>query len=632
MSVAAEPRTPMPAEAAPIAAWCRYLRPRSGPAVVGVALLFLSWTTLPRRPTAGTDPSWQGALHMAAGSGLTWGRDLIYTYGPLGFLEVPGYWTTATGMLAVLYHAATAFSLVLALWLIGRRSFGAVGAALIVLVVVPFISYQLLAVTFVWTVWVLTEQRSERAIWAYVVGMGALGGLDLLGKISTGASIVAVGFVAILLLGGIGRRLGVWAAIVVVSLLVGWLATGQPLGALPDYLVNSGRVVSGYSEAMGLDITVLAWQYTAALAVLLIGLWAILSSEALASWSRRAGLGAMWILFALLTFKSAFVRHDDHARLYFDGLLAVLVVLPWTAARRGFGLAAVLLPIFALMAAQNRTLTDIVSPVKNVQAAWTDLTSVARHGLQAQFEREGRIRVQQAEAMEPQILAALRGRTVHVAPDEVAAAWAYGLKWRPLPLFQAYEAYTSKLDQLNADRLAGKDAPERILLRNQLAADGRNSAWESPAAVREMLCRYVPVARQARRWIVLARGRTRCGAPRLIGSAQTGWDGAVRVPQPQQGGMVYMRISGAQVSGFERLRTTFFKARQRLIVLDGSKVYRLVPGTAGDGLVLRIPASLRGFAPFVQSPNPQTVAVAKEAAKPGSGHLRFDFYEAPVRP
>ena len=631
MSVAADSRTTVPAEPPLTAARRRRLRLLSHPALVGIALLFLSWTALPRRPAAGTDASWQGALHMAAGSGLTWGRDLVFAYGPLGFLEVPGYWTATTGILAVLYHAATAFALALAMWSVARHSFGALGAALIVLVVVPFISYQLLGLMFVWTVWVLTEERTDRATLAFAVGMGLAGGLSLLSKISTGAAIVAVGFFAVLLLGR-PRRLGVWAASVVVSMLAGWLATGQPLSALPDYLVNSGRVISGYSAAMGLDIAGLAWQYTAALVVVLIGLWAISSSEALASSSRRAGLATMWILFALLTFKAAFVRHDDHARLYFDGLLPALVALPWTPARRGFGVAAVLLPIFALMAAQNRTLTDVVSPVKHTRAAWTDLTSVARPGLQAQFEREGRIKVQQAEAVQPQILAALRGRTVHVAPDETAAAWAYGLKWRPFPIFQAYQAYTSKLDERNAAMLARQDAPERILVRNQLATDGRNPLWESPATVRETLCRYVPVARQAQRWIVLAHSQNRCGTPRLIGSTQAGWGTAVPVPRAKQDGMVFVRIAGAQVTGSERLRSTFFKARQRLILLDASKVYRLVPGTAGDGLILRAPTTLRGFSPFLHSPNPKTVALTKEAAKPGTGRLRLDFYEAAVRP
>jgi hypothetical protein len=37
-------------------------------------------------PTVGLDPSWQLALSKAHGQYLDWGKDIIFTYGPLGYL------------------------------------------------------------------------------------------------------------------------------------------------------------------------------------------------------------------------------------------------------------------------------------------------------------------------------------------------------------------------------------------------------------------------------------------------------------------------------------------------------------------------------------------------------------------
>ena len=47
-------------------------------------------------------------------------------------------------------------------------------------------------------------------------------------------------------------------------------------------------------------------------------------------------------------------------------------------------------------------------------------------------------------------LALLRGHTVAVEPYENQLAWAYRLKWRPLPVLQSYTAYTTGLDQEDA--------------------------------------------------------------------------------------------------------------------------------------------------------------------------------------
>jgi hypothetical protein len=50
-----------------------------------VVLLF-PYYQISNIPTAGIDNSWRIALEMAYQKGLVFGRDIIYTYGPLGRL------------------------------------------------------------------------------------------------------------------------------------------------------------------------------------------------------------------------------------------------------------------------------------------------------------------------------------------------------------------------------------------------------------------------------------------------------------------------------------------------------------------------------------------------------------------
>src|SRR5262245_30963777 len=78
-------------------------------ASIAVAISVLAWpyplVFLPNRGPNyfmwGLDFSWQVALHLAVLDGLRWGHDLVFNYGPLGFLTVPlviSRWTAALGL------------------------------------------------------------------------------------------------------------------------------------------------------------------------------------------------------------------------------------------------------------------------------------------------------------------------------------------------------------------------------------------------------------------------------------------------------------------------------------------------------------------------------------------------------
>src|SRR4051794_27622935 len=75
--------------------------------VATLALALAAWPVPGMQPRAGLDPSWQIALHMAASDRLTYGRDVVFTYGPLGFLSIPLTVTVPTAV------ASIAFTIVL---------------------------------------------------------------------------------------------------------------------------------------------------------------------------------------------------------------------------------------------------------------------------------------------------------------------------------------------------------------------------------------------------------------------------------------------------------------------------------------------------------------------------------------
>src|SRR5689334_3408739 len=57
--------------------------------LVATGATVLSWSATSTSVSIGPDPSWAAALHLAALDGLHFGSDLIFTYGPLGWLGYP---------------------------------------------------------------------------------------------------------------------------------------------------------------------------------------------------------------------------------------------------------------------------------------------------------------------------------------------------------------------------------------------------------------------------------------------------------------------------------------------------------------------------------------------------------------
>lgn len=68
------------------------------------------------------------------------------------------------------------------------------------------------------------------------------------------------------------------------------------------------------------------------------------------------------------------------------------------------------------------------------------------------------------------------------------------------------------------------------------------------------------------------------------------------------------RIGGAGVSGTEILRTLLFRARQRFLLLNGRRLIRLVPGTAGDGLLMAAAPGVDYPGPFAVTPGARTIS------------------------
>jgi hypothetical protein len=601
--------------------------------LVPLVIMLLSWHLLPLEPEPGLDPSWQAALQMAAHDGITFGHDLIFTYGPLGFLSVPTLWYTDTGTIAVIYAVLLRLVLASALFWGARRTYGAAAGAVVALVVACASGVALETVpVFIFCVWIVDRVSAPRERLTLMAIGGAVAGVELLNKVSIGIEITVL--VTVTALAARGRRrdhLIVVFAALISALLVAWTATGQDLGSIAAYARNSARIVSGYAAAMSSEEPSLGWQYTAGWVAFAFGLAGALHMTVDGPTRRRWGIVALWFVFCFFEYKDGFIRHDlGHSTIYFVALMGGFLAFRWQPASRlvGLGLAAALVA-FAF-AAQDSSFSTVFKPGEDVDSAVNQVEQVANPSERAFTMARGRQAIKNVFPIDQPTLNLLRGHTVDVEPYQAAVAWAYNLDWRPLPVFQSYSAYTTGLDQEDADALQSPRAPQRILRNLDVDIDGRVQAFDEGLTSRTILCRYQEL-RTTGAWEVLGLGPDRCGAPVSLGTVHAGWDQAISVPTPPNNhSFIFVRIGGVAVGGLERLYALLYKPAERDVSLNGT-AHRLIEDTAPDGLILRAAPGVDFTPPFNLAPESSTIAVDKAGqGSDGGKPLTFAFFAQSV--
>ena len=603
-------------------------------ALVGIALAAAAWPVVTSLPGIGLDGSFVMGLHLAFRDGLDYGEQIVYAYGPLGFLGFSQPYLGASSALAFVATGLLVVATCVTLASAGVRLAGPlVGAA------VAFPAAHLMAWTGMWEVfgslailWTLTwllEEEEEPAVYRRLAVLGAVAAIGILGKFNVGILLTGTGLIAALAMPA-NRPKGVAAFGLGLAgaLTIAWLLTGQQLGALGAYLRLSAEIAAGYSSAMGAqELEPLVWQL--GLAIAAVGLLSEMLFRASAGlrWPRRLGLAIVLAAWAFAYFKAGFVRWDAHVIIFFASVpLVAFAFLRATPSPTGsiLRLAALLAALLVVagvpptrlisMGPATEQLIDQVATLAS-PAARRDRVSAALDHLQAQY------------ALAPDLVATLRGQTVHFEPAEAGVAYAYpGIEWRPLPIFQSFAAYTAALDRTNADFLRSSQAPE-LILRSPAPVDGRNPWFDSPEANVEMLCHYQQTVGSP----VWDRVADRCPRPeRPIAVVRAYPDEIVPVPAVGPDEVLLLRISGLDASVTERLEALLWKADEWRIEMDGA-VNRLMPGTAGQPLLLTPPIA-DGPATGLLVPPPDTVRLFSRPMLFGPARplLTFAFSALPL--
>ena len=574
----------------------------------------LSWPIDLDAVHRGLDASYATNLHLLAGSSLAYGRDIVFLYGPLGSLAFPTFVSGTSSVLAILVTVVVTGALAYRIMaLLARRgtTWAAIlaGAAFVLLglraLAIPQAGASMLpeaAVLLIvlWAVdWVIRPYPTPVPP-AGVIGLTAFA--TAFGMVK--AQLAVVGFVLAAVGIGVrawstgGRRQllrdgGLMAATAVVTLVGLWIVSGQPIGALPDYVRGSLEIVGGYSDAM--NRTTRTGDITAALLIAAVILVLLVTARGLSH--RRRIVATLTVLAVLvLGAKEGFVRSDPlHTPRYFliAGAVAFVCATVWgsrTAIAVALGCTALVVSILGV------TVGDSVNVVDRLEWAAKTARYAVSSSYRADTIAQARADLRDQYHLAPEIVTRVDGRTVEIEPYETGIQFAYPeIVWDPAPVFHRVNAYTSFLDERNADKLSGADRPDFVLRQPGVTVDERYPRFDAPSANRAIACHYREVFADDE-WQLLASVPDRCGTPKEQSTTRVRLGESVKVPVARPDEMVIARFDGVGTSLRDTVQSTLLSGREFRFddrsAGTRSRSYRFLPGTQADDHIMSVPACL----------------------------------------
>ena len=196
---------------------------------------------------------------MAADDRLHFGPDLVFTYGPLGFLESGGLFYTGIAFLSSLFNAALHVAVVVVvLWRL-RQSFRPWIAVVLTLLFAEVIRYVGTTDTLVIPVVVLgtavIEGDAPRRLQRWIVPIAAVCTAvrdpdeSQLGSRARRRSVLVVWFASP---GRVRSELH-YGVLTLVLFLLGWIVSGNRVGDIPTWLSGVYQITTGYPAAMGTE-------------------------------------------------------------------------------------------------------------------------------------------------------------------------------------------------------------------------------------------------------------------------------------------------------------------------------------------------------------------------------------------
>ncbi|KTD73313.1 hypothetical protein [Legionella tucsonensis] len=446
----------------------------------------------PKMPAPGIDPSWALGLNQAVAQGLAFGKEIIFTLGPYSSLYTKTY-HPATDFLMItgcLYLALSYWIYLLFLMKSSRWYWTLIYCVPFLGMIYArdslFFSYPLLAGLVSFKILLLKNKIENPHLLVFTFFLFAPFGLMALIK---GSMLIICLLMLIIcftfFLAHNKKKLAlIFLVAPSVSIVIFWLAAGQPLSSLPKYLTSSLFIASGFTEAMSSDgnINEIIFYLLTCLLIFLAITWHKQIPR-----STKIFLLSMYFVFLFVSFKTGFTRHLGHA--FIPGtslLLAALFLLFIFNSWISYLLILVSLNSWYYI---NSQYTHI-----SIRDNFTSTYSTAWHGLKSRIQDpywlEKNFTFTMHFLREQAGFPILQGTTDIYSYNQTYLISSQNI-WSPRPIFQSYSVFNRGLAEDNKEHLQGKHKPDNIIFKIE-PIDQRIPSMEDGASWPLLLTTYLP--------------------------------------------------------------------------------------------------------------------------------------------
>jgi len=472
-------------------AWMKWIFLSS--AMLLACLTFIPFS--PWMPTDGLDPSWVYAVNQAVERNLVFGRDFIFTYGPLGYVSTTQY-SPGTDSRMLLMSAILIVGFVGSIylsvprsrreWLILLPVVLSLAGRNVVFVTFPF--FLLLAISRA-TLSPRPRLHSPLAmarVFTLGVSVYAMGIIPLVKGNFIGTILPMTGLI-FLSLWLYEKKLSLaFVGLLFFSTCVNWLISGQELKDITRYFIAMAPIISGYTNAMSIFGKYSSVVYVLLASILIV--WTFFRAV-LPGFGQHAWILATGMAFTLfVSFKTGFVRQDGHVSVMLEVLLLLAYSTLFYAKKwKAFGLCLTAGLAFSFVQESKTDLTPSHvkgTTISRFSRAWSGISERIKYPekLSERYERA-------KENIRTKHPLPLVAGTVDIYPTELSTLFAHDLSWSGRPIPQSYSAYTSSLDAINAGHLRSERAPDTVFFRFG-PIDGRLASIEDAGSVLELLSGY----------------------------------------------------------------------------------------------------------------------------------------------
>jgi hypothetical protein len=531
---------------------------------------------------------------------VQFGKDIIFSYGPLGFIKYSKY-HPATYHWMLLGQIFLSIIFVTSMWKLIPKNRGKVFILLMGMFLCSVIMIMLTGRTFPQDSFLLSFIILSVVSFYFVEGKKiSMTYLSLLfaSALTTliKVSLFSVVFTAVFIISiseivDRKKRLPVSLLLFGGAFLLLWFLSKQNLLNLVEYLKSLSHMVGGYTDAMSNgDLNghrlweIILYCLSGSLLIVLL-VFILRPKERLLNLLPISAIAL--ILFVI--FKHSFVRHDTHHAIEAGSMLIffLFILVPFS---RSFNLKGAAVKIFYMYVGISILAGFYIvskcggfkhhTPLEHLKRQIEGIQSVAQG---THFKQDF---VAEKEAIKKLSCLPVIDESVDLYPDNLAIVMGADLYYKPRPTIISHGAYTPYLARLNAEHLEGNHAPQVILFMVD-TIDGRYPSIDDGLSWPEIWTRY-KLAGEANEYLILRRSHTPSSYSKVKVKELEGKFGE-SISTPDINGLIWAEIE-IKPTFIGRLIRFLFKLPRlsvRVNLTDGQeRMFRIIPEMVRAGFLL----------------------------------------------